>query len=379
MKPKQKYALAVAFLCVCAAGLYFSTRGLDAPSMTPALSNTHKVTDMAGREVEVRNDVKRVVVIEWEGLVSKSIKAFGLADRIVGIDDYAKKNTFRNFVIPEINDAPDIGSAWSGINYEFLASLNPDVVFLELYVTNESEKELHDEAIAKIESMGIPVVASISPTCLEVPRVEEAWRHIELVGEVFGKQDAAAALVKKMNDRINFIRERTSKIPDSERKNVVVFATENYVMGPKTVQSYYITDIINANNLVEGGDFVTVSEEHLLTYDPDALIVIGHDGYLDPEIIKSGKICGLNWGNLAGIRAIAQDNFICLGYEEWRATMELPAALLKIAALTYPRYFEDIDTEAEEIKIYREDYGFDEDGARKAMEAQRYTGMLEVK
>jgi iron complex transport system substrate-binding protein len=375
---KNRFVIVMTVVLLGVFAFYYVNSSRNSNS-APVSQDLHKVIDMTGREIYVKNDIERVVVIEWEGLVSKSMKSLGLADRIVGIDDYAKKNTFRNYVIPEIHDVPDIGSAWSGINYEFLASLNPDIVFLELYVTNESEKELHDEAIAKLESMGIPVAATISPTCLDIPRVEEAWKHIELVGQVFGRQDDASAIIEKLNGKINLIRERTAKIPESERKNIVVFATENYVMGPETVQSYYMTDIINANNLVSDGNFVTISEEQLLTYDPDALIVIGHDGYLDPDIIRNGKICGINWGNVSGFRPIANDNFICLGYEEWRATMELPAALLKIAKLVYPEYFEDIDPDAEELKMYREDYGFDEDQAKKAIEAQRYTALLEVK
>ncbi len=335
------------------------------------------VTDMADRQVTIEGDMERVVIIEWEAMAAKTLKKMGLADTIVGIDDYAAKNTFRNYVIPEFANAKDIGSAWSGINYEALAELKPDVVFLELWVTSEDEQKLHDECIEKLESMGIPVVCFLSPSCFETPNIETAWQHIRLVGQVMNQEAEAEKIIQDIKDKVDLIRERTSKLSEDEKKDAIIFATANYVMGPDTVQSYFLTDIINANNMVKEGGFVNVSEEQLLKYNPDSLIIIGHDGYLDPSIVEEGKMCGINWGNVQEVSAIKNKNYICLGYEEWRDTLETPVTLLKMAKLVYPELFEDIDIEKEEINMYMNDYGMSEEEAKKAIEAQHYTGQLE--
>lgn len=335
------------------------------------------VTDMVGREVTIEGDVEKVVIIEWEAMAAKSLKKMGLADKVVGIDDYAAKNTFRNYIIPEFKNAKDIGSAWSGINYEELAALKPDVVFLEEWVTGDEEQKLHDDCIAKIEDMGIPVVCFLSPSCFDEPNIETAWEHIRLVGKVMNKEAEAETIIKDIKDKVDLIKERTGKLSEDEKKDVIIFATANYVMGPNTVQSYFLTDIINANNMVDEGDFVNVSEEQLLKYNPESLIIIGHDGYLDPSIVEEGKMCGINWGNVQEVSAIKNDNYICLGYEEWRDTLETPVTLLKMAKLVYPELFEDIDIEQEEIKMYMNDYGMTEEEAKEAIEAQHYTGQLE--
>ncbi|TYQ12675.1 UNVERIFIED_CONTAM: iron complex transport system substrate-binding protein [Acetivibrio alkalicellulosi] len=340
-------------------------------------SDSYKtVKDMWDREVLIKRDVKSAVIMEWEGLATKSMKIFGLEENIVGVDNYAKKNTFRNEIAPVLKDIPDIGSAWTGVNYETLAKLNPDVVFMELWVTNESEKDLHADAIDKIESLGIPVIAFVSPSCYETPDIETAWRHISIVGEVFNKQKEAKKLIDSLNDKIEFIRERTKDIPEDEKANVVIFATSNYVMGKKSIQSYFLTEIINANNLVLSGDFVKISEEQLLNFDPEVLIVTGHDGYLDPSIIFNGEQCGINWGNVQDLSAIKNNRVVSLGYEEWRATIETPIALLKMAKAIYPEKFEDIDIDTEELKMYMEDYNLSKEEALRVIEAQKYTASL---
>ncbi len=335
------------------------------------------VTDMVGREVTVTGDVDRVVLIEWEAMAAKSMKIMGVADKIVGIDDYARKNTFRNFIIPEFKDAKDIGSAWSGINYESLASIKPDVVFLELWVTSDDEQELHDDCIKKLEDMGIPVVCFLSPSCFDEPNIETAWEHIRLVGKVLDMEKESDKIITSLEDKINLIRERTQNLSEEEKKDVLIFATPNYVLGSDTVQSYFVTEIINANNIVKEGNFVNVSEEQLLKYAPETMVIMGHDGYLNPSIIDGGKLCGINWGNVKEIPALKNKNYISLGYDEWRDTMETPVALLKMAKLIYPDLFADIDIEQEEINMYMNDYGITESEAKEAMKAQHFTGQLE--
>jgi len=339
---------------------------------------TRIVRDMWDREVEIKEEVTSAVIIEWEGLAAKSMQIFGIADMIVGVDDYAKKNTFRNHIVPVVGTVPDIGSAWSGVNYETLANIKPDVVFMELWVTNESERELHSDAINKIEELGIPVITFLSPSCYEEPHIDTAWEHVRLVGEVFQKQEEAAELIGRIDEKIQLIRTRTQGIAEEDKADVVIFATMDYVMGASSIQSYFLTEIVNANNLIPSGDFVKISEEQLLKLDPEVLIITGHDGYLDPAFVREGRQAGIHWGNLQELQAIKNQRFISLGYEEWRATVETPVALLKMAKTIYPHLFEDIDLEEEEINMYMLDYGMTREQALEAIDAQRYTAILEV-
>lgn len=237
---------------------------------------------------------------------------------------------------------------------------------------------MHQDVIDRIESLGIPVVVLISPSNFDEPDIRTAWQHITITGEIFGKQAEAAELVEFLDAGLERVTERTADIPEAERTDVAYFATINNVMGEKSIQDYLLTEIVGADNVAGAGTFVTISEEQLLALDPDAMVLAGHEGYLDPAHVYAGRNAGLDWGALGEMRAIEDGRLVALGYDEWRATVETPIALLKIAKLAYPDRFADIDVEQEEIDFYREVYGMDEAAAREAIEAQQYLGELEV-
>jgi iron complex transport system substrate-binding protein len=328
------------------------------------------VTDQWNRAVEIDGPVERVVIMEWEGLIAKSMRIFGIDDRIVGVDDYAARQTFRRHIVPAVGEAVDIGSAWSGINYEQLAALNPDVVFLESWEDTDENRAMHATEVQRIENLGIPVVVLVSPSNFPEPTLENAWEYITIVGDVFGFQEEASALVSALEQRVQLVRERTADIPPDERADVVLFATVNYMMGVNSVQSYMLTEIVNANNLAGRGTFIPVAEEQLLSLNPDVLVVLGHDGWLDPQRIYAGEQAGLNWANLRGLTAISERRLVSLGYEEWRATIENAVGLLKMAAAVYPERFQDIDLEEEEIRLFMEVYGMDRAEAEEARQLQ---------
>ncbi|MCG8483316.1 MAG: ABC transporter substrate-binding protein [Clostridia bacterium] len=339
--------------------------------------NYRIIKDMWGREVKVKDDVKTAVIMEWEGLVAKSMKVWGLEDNIIGVDNTAKNNSFRKTIIPAIDNLPAVGSPYGGVNYEEIAKLKPDIVFMELWITNETEKEMHESAMKRIEDLGIPVIGLLSPSCQETPSFESAWQFIRLVGEVYNKQTEAEKLISSLDGNLQLIKDRTSNLTEDEKADVVIYNTNICVMGRGSIQSYFLTEILNANNLVEENTgFIQIAEEQLLTYEPDVLVVMGHDGYLTPSVIYEGKHIGLNWNNLKEFKPIKNRRVVSLGYEEWRTTIETPVGLLKIAKELYPDLFQDIDVEAEELKMYMEHYGFSKDDAAKIMEAQKFTGEL---
>lgn len=354
------------------------------PSMASAqsggaeTSETVTVEDHWGRSVEVPLNPERVVVMEWEGLVTKSMQIFGVADTLVGVDTATKRMGYREELIPSIADAIELGSPWSGVNYEQLVGLDPDVVFLEAWVASDENRAMHQDVIDRIEGLGFPVVVLISPSNFEEPNIETAWQHITIAGQVFGKELEAADLVARLNEGLALVTERTATIPESERADVAYFSTINYVMGERSIQDYLLTEIVGANNVAGAGTFITISEEQMLALNPDAIVVAGHEGYLDTSVVYDGRSAGLNWGALQRMRAIEERRVVALGYDEWRATIETPIALLKVAAVVYPELFADIDVAQAELDFYREVYGMDEAEAREAVAAQQYAGTLEI-
>lgn len=333
---------------------------------------TVTVSDQWERSVEVPLSPDRVVVLEWEGLVSKTLQILGEADTIVGADPNTLQ-PFRQTVVPVLQSATNVGSPWSGLNYESIASLNPEVVFLEAWADNDENREMHQQIIDQIEDLGIPVVAMKSPSNFEEATLDRAWEIVDLVGEVYGRSSDTDQVIDTVRAGIAEVTDRIPELPDEARPQAAIFATTNYLMGPSSVQSYLLTEVLGAHNVAQGaGAFIPVSEEQLLALDPDALIVIGHEGYLSVEQVQAGANIGLNWSNLSDLSALQNNRIAELGFDEWRPTIETPIALMKIAAMLYPEQFADVDIDQRELEFYMSVFKLDETGAREAIANQKW-------
>lgn len=343
------------------------------PATDAADRDVVTVTDQWDRTVEAPVSPDRVVVLEWEGLVAKTLEILGEADTIVGADPNSLQ-PFRQTVVPPLAHATDVGSPWSGLNYESIAALDPDVVFLEAWANSDENREMHQGIIDQIEDLGIPVVAMMSPSNFEEATLDRSWEIVDLVGQVYGRTDDTDQVIATVEESIAEITDRIPEQTDADRPEAAMFATTNYLMGPESVQSYLLTDVLGARNVATGaGAFIPISEEQLLALDPDALIVIGHEGYLSVGQIRAGENLGLNWSSLQDLSALQTGRIVDIGYDEWRPTIETPIAMLKIAAMLYPEQFADIDIAQRELEFYMDVYGLDETAARAAVDDQKWT------
>lgn len=355
-------------LALASVALMASACSSPAADSAPSTASV-EITDDFGRTVAVPADPARVAVLEWEGLVAKTLAILGEGDRIVAVDPATSKDPARHVLVPQVTNATDVGSAWSGINYETLASVDPDVLFLEAWVSSDEDRQLHDEAVEQIEGLGIPVVVFMSPSNFDTPSMDTAYDVIRTVGTVFERTEDTDKVVDRLQTGIADVLDR---IPaDAPAPTVAVFSTIAYVMGEKSVQSHLFADLLGARNTAGAGTFVPVSEEKLLALDPDALIIAGHEGYLGLDEVYGGANVGLDWSKLQTMKAIEDKRVAALGYDEWRATIETPVALLKAASVLYPEAFADVDLDAEELAFYQDVFNLDAAAAQQAVDGQK--------
>lgn len=334
------------------------------------------LTDDFDREVEVPTDPEKIAVLEWEGLVTKTLAILGEDDTIVAVDPATKDDPTRTVIVEGINDAVEVGSAWSGINYEKLASVAPEVVFLEAWVASDEDRQLHEEAVATIEDLGIPVVVFLSPSNFEDPDMASAYSVIDMVGTVYDREVDTDKVVDQMRTGID---EVVSRIPEGgPAPTVAVFATVSYLMGEKSIQNSLFASLLGAENVAGPGTFVPISEEQLLSKDPDVLVLIGHEGYVSTDQVKAGEDVGLDWGKVRDLRAIRESRMTALGYDEWRATIETPMALLKVAKVLYPKEFADVDIAERELAFYQDVFDLDAAEAEAAIEGQKFRADLDA-
>ena len=79
-----------------------------APAAGSSAASTVSIKDHWERTVQVPVNPARVVVLEWEGLITKSMRIFGVDDALVGVDSATKKMGYRGKLVPSIEKAPSV-------------------------------------------------------------------------------------------------------------------------------------------------------------------------------------------------------------------------------------------------------------------------------
>lgn len=331
------------------------------------------IKDMWDREVKIKKDVKNVALIDFTGTYIKIMKIWKIDDKVVAVDNFQMKNEFLKVVCPRIESITNVGSS-KELNYETLAATNPDVVIIRAFATDKERQDRYQKIIDRLNEMGIPTVLLLHPTSYEKPNVNTVWQEIEILGDIFDKQSEAKDLINYLNGKVQLVKERTKDIPEDERPNVMLFATPDYMLGPQTIQSYFLEEIVHGKNVLEEGSWVKTAPEQVLKLNPDVMIILGHGGYVSPEDVYAGKDMGFNWELVQNAKAIKEKRVGSVGTTEWRATIEFPIGLLREAKTLYPEKFADIDPDKEEIKLYKNIYGLNDDEIAEAVKAQRYYG-----
>ena len=148
-------------------------------AMEPAASADATITmvDSASRTVDVPYPVQSVVVL-WSN-PAKELRALGVVDRIVGMDQSTKDEVDKG-KLPELADVAVVGTQEEP-NYEKIAELKPDVV-IALSAGYPPEPA---EIQKKLEPFNIPVVG------LDFYRTEVWFDEMEKLGKMLGKEAEA--------------------------------------------------------------------------------------------------------------------------------------------------------------------------------------------
>ena len=83
-----------------------------------------QITDSVDRTVTIYKPVERIAVTDDNH--AELIRLIGAENKVVGIEGSIPDRGY----FPVMSDKTDIGNQWSGLNYELIAELNPDVVIM---------------------------------------------------------------------------------------------------------------------------------------------------------------------------------------------------------------------------------------------------------
>ncbi len=208
------------------------------------------VTDMTGREIVLDGPASKIVALTASDV--EILYALGAGDLLVGRGEYCDYPA-------EVLEKPAVQSG-NETNLEEIISLEPDVVIMATMAQTV-------EQVEELEKAGIKVIVS------DAQDLEGVYTAITLIGQVVGKDDEAAALVKEMAD--TFVR-ISAKAPSTGK--TVYFEVSPlewglWAAGPGTFMDELaaICGLTNAFGDLDK-QWGEISEEQVFEKDPDYIV-----------------------------------------------------------------------------------------------------------
>ena len=305
--------------------------------------NTRTITDGAGRQVEVPQQVESIVCVGVGAL--RYTCYVGAQDLVVGVEDYettAGISRLYNYVnYQKFKDLPVIGT--NGVPYaEEIINVAPQVIVMSKSASAEA-----DDLQTKT---GTPVVVVPgSDTTLD----DNAYETIRILGELTGMQSRATKLTNYLKDIQKDLDDRTRDIPESSKPSVYVagvsFKGNHGFEG--TEADYGPFALIHAKNLADTtgqtGAF-DIDVEQVLSWDPDVIFLdfngmnlIREDYAKNPDYyhsltaVQSGKV------------------YSQISFRSYASNLDTALADAYYAAcMIYPEQFADIDPVAKAGEIF---------------------------
>ena len=317
------------------------------------------VTDMIGRQVEVvPGSYTRVVCIGAGAL--RMYTYINGADLLCGVEDIDntslqnRPKMFDSVAIPyriayetEFSTLPSCGVGGpqaQAAEAEKILSCNPDIVI--------SEYEDVDKENALQEQLGVPVI-----TLRSGPKnvFDDSFKgSLRLLGQLFGKEDRAEAIISFIDKEASDISSRTAAVADDQKPSVYIcglgnWGTTNHLM---TMPNYAAFDVANVKNAASGlgsKGVQAIEKEYFVSLGKDMDIIVMDAAAVknvkplfkeDPTMFDSCKA----WQN--------GEVYLQMAFNAYYTNYELALAnTWFIAKSVYPELFEDIDLTAKMDEI----------------------------
>jgi iron complex transport system substrate-binding protein len=319
------------------------------------------VTDVAGRQVEIKVPVKKVV-INWSGsggafMTMSALLGEDVADYIAAWDGGLEKYRYDMYkhycsVIPELADIPVVGGVeYEDFNLEKLISLKPDVVIFTLGVKKQAEEAVE----AKLEQAGIPLVY----IDYHAETIENHSLSTRLLGKLFGKEERAEEMINYYVDNITTITDRLSDLKDEDRPTVYMETGMNQsTLGNTYANNYMWGGMVykaGGANIAEGivKNAEPINPETIIAKNPEYIILTGSYWPNEPTSLRMGYLSKDDdtqkllitfterpgWSELSAVR---NGKVFAIHHGLGRELYDV-AAVAFLAKTLHPDLFEDID------------------------------------
>ena len=298
----------------------------QAPSASPEASTAYTVTDDAGRKLSFAKKPSRIVSLTYgtDEILTEVVDT----KRIQAYSRWAGDNEI-SFITKE--QAQKVGCKVHD-SLENILKLEPDLVVASIATSNE--------LVQSLEHMGIKVYIARSPH-----NYQEMCAKIVNLAEAVGEKAKGEALVSKMNERMQALEQRLSKLPDSKRKVAVAFNFTS-AMGRR---GDLLDNMMTMSHVINGAAAVTppISEHGSVVISKEMVVGINPDVFLLPtwnfnnkQDIKGYAHAVKNDPAYRNVKAVKNDQikFVSDKYR-YVASQHVVEAIEAIAKAIYPELF----------------------------------------
>lgn len=359
MKKIISLCIAICMLAAVMAGCGQSSQ--KAETTTEALKTENKnepriITDHAGNKVQIPSKIERVVISSLWPLPSIYVLFQGSADKLVGMHPAslsAAKYSMLTKIAPEAANV-ETGFIKNGeLNAEELMKLKPDVVFYS--ATNTKDKEILDKA-------GIPAIG-FSTSIEKFNTVETVNRWVELLGEIFQKEDKAKEITEYGRKAYKDIQERIKDVPqDKKPKALILFKYSDkqfQTSGSNFFGQYWLeaTGAVNVASTLNG--MADVNMEQVYEWNPDIIYITNFSKYMPEDLFANKALDGHDWSGVKAVKEKKVYKFPLGMYRWFPPSSDSPLCLWFLAKMNYPELFKDVDMKKLTKEYYKKFYNID--------------------
>jgi iron complex transport system substrate-binding protein len=333
------------------------------------VAQTRQIVDVAGRTVTIPANPHAAATMH--GPTYEMVFAMGGKDQIgVVREDHKTTYPLANLTNPDLASYKSIDGVGPNtpVNIEEFLKLSPDLV---LYWN------LPDE-LKKFEDAGIPAAviywSAQRPTTVD-GYVADEENKLKVLTDILGGDTAKKyqEWSKLFEEKVAFIQDRVSKIPQDQWPTVYVGNSQNddilSTWGQNVVwDNYFDAEVCGGKwvGLNGPGQFPTVTKEQLLAWAPQVILVDNH-GH-DPDGVVQQLKTDPDYASLPAVQS-SQIYRIPAGVFFMDKGTSKVVYLEWLAQKLHPELFTDVDIVKELKSYYKEfyNYSLSDDEAQKAL------------
>jgi iron complex transport system substrate-binding protein len=250
-------------------GCIQSSQRTAIPQKTKSEANENVITDMAGREIFLPENIEKIFSLSPVG----TIILYSLCpEKLLGWN-YELSEMEKHYILPQYKELPNLGGASKNPpNSEEILKLKPDII---IYLADINETNISTAEQFQNE-LNIPVVVLDS-------RIEKIPDAYAMLGKIIEDEAKSESLSSYIKETIQQIQDKAKTIPEDKKVRVYYAeGSDGLETDPKGSEHVEVLEIVGGINVaevtkIEGSGRLKVSLEQLLTWNPDLIIAWADD------------------------------------------------------------------------------------------------------